>query len=349
MSIAPVAVNGRYRAHKVAGQQRYANELISRMGDAVHVIEPSKPLKGARGHGWEQFTLPGSVGTSLLWSPCQAGPAFLRNQVVTFHDLFALENPEWFSTGYAWWYRQIMPRLARNSKQLIAVSEYTKERMVALLSIPSEKIRVIHSGIGEQFRPQPPEAIALMHRRLQLPSRRYVLSVSSLEPRKNVGRILEAWALAAPLLPEDCWLVLAGGKGSAGVFAGEQLDGSAPRVHLTGYVDDELLPALYAGAEAFIYPSLAEGFGFPVLEAMACGTPSLTANNSSLPEVTGDAALHVDPMSVGEIVEGLVALINSSSLRDELKGKGLHQAARFSWDRATAETLDVLRTANAIQ
>jgi glycosyltransferase involved in cell wall biosynthesis len=342
----PITVNGRYRVHKVAGQQRYANELIRRMGDAVRVIEPAKPLRGARGHVWEQFTLPMSAGKDLLWSPCQAGPMFLRNQVVTFHDLFALENPEWFSVGYAWWYRQIIPPLARSAKRLIAVSAYTRRRLVSFLGIPEEKITVIHSGIGENFCSQPPHAIAAMAAKLGLPSLNYVLSVSSLEPRKNLPGILAAWSAAAPRIPGDCWLVLAGGKGSTEVFAKVELDRPAPRVHFTGYVDDALLPALYAGAKAFVYPSLAEGFGFPVLEAMSCGTPSLTANTSSLPEVAGDGALKVNPLSVAEIAEGIVAMVCSPSLRNELRGRGLRQSARFDWDRAAEKTLAVLRAAD---
>ena len=338
-----VAVNGRYRAHKVAGQQRYANELIQRLGRNVELLEPATPLKGLRGHAWEQTALPRASGKRLLWSPCQTGPAFHKRHVVTFHDVFALENPEWFSRQYVLVYRYLLPLLARNASRLISVSEFTKQRMMAVMGVPEEKIQVIHSGIGEQFRQCSAPEIATMRAQLKLPSARYLLSVSSLEPRKNVTGILEAWRRIQPQMPEDLWLVMSGANGSAAVFAGQPLNVDGLRVFFTGYVDDTVLPALYAGAQGFLYPSLAEGFGFPVLEAMACGAPTLSANTSSLPEVTGDASLLVDPADPDAIAKGIFDLMQDDNLRRELRQKGMRQAARFTWDRSAEQTLQVLQ------
>lgn len=340
---AVAAVNGRYRAHKVAGQQRYANELVQRLAGQVHLVEPEHPLKGMRGHVWEQSTLPRTIGNELLWSPCQAGPAFRKRHVVTFHDIFALENPEWFSRQYALVYKYLLPLLARNASRLISVSEFTKRRMMAVLGTPEEKIEVIHSGISDQFQPQSLVRVEQMRRELKLPFASYALSVSSLEPRKNVPRLLEAWRRIQSELPEDCWLVLSGANGSAAVFAGEKLDVSGLRVHFTGYVPDELLAPLYSGARAFLYPSLAEGFGFPVLEAMACGTPSLTSSLSSLPEVAGDAAAFVDPESVPSIAKGIRDILLDSELRAAVRERGLRQASRFTWNRTASQTLKVLQ------
>ncbi|HVT91975.1 MAG TPA: glycosyltransferase family 1 protein [Bryobacteraceae bacterium] len=338
----PVMVNGRFRVHKLTGMQRYANELVSRFEDRVEVIEPKAKLKGPRGHAWEQFALPWRTGWNLLWSPCNSGPRWYTRQVVTIHDMFPLDYPEWFHSGFVRGFRAVVPPLIRRARHIIAVSHYTKQRIVETTGIPEDRITVVHSGVGEQFRVQPAEAAAAARRAIGLPDGSYFLSVSSLEPRKNVRRILDAWERALPHLPPDTWLVLAGGAGSGTVFAGLDLRRPPERVLFPGYLDDKFLPGLYAGATGFVFPSLAEGFGFPPLEAMACGAPVLCANTSSLLEVAASAAVLVNPLDVAQIARGIVDIALDANLRYVYRLRGLAQAEKFSWDTAARQTWEVL-------
>lgn len=339
-----IAVNGRFRVHKATGMQRYANELLSRIGGELQVIEPKSKLKGPKGHAWEQVGLPWMARSSLLWSPCNTGPRWFRRQVVTIHDMFPLDYPEWFSRGFISGFRMIVPPLIRNARRVIAVSQYTKQRIVATTGVPEDKVAVVHSGVGNQFRPQRAEEIAEARRAIGLPSGSYLLSVSSLEPRKNVKRILEAWERVLPYMPADMWLVLAGGAGSSTVFAGLDLTRVPDRVLFPGYLEERHLPALYAGALAFVFPSLAEGFGFPPLEAMACGTPVLCSDNSSLTEVAGPAAVLVDPTNTDQIARNMRSLVTDSYLRQMLRERGFDQARKFSWDLSAQKTWSVLET-----
>lgn len=337
----PVLVNGRFRAHKITGVQRYANEIIGRLANRVEVIEPRTELKGPRAHAWEQFALPWRAKSRLLWSPCNTGPVWHGNQVVTIHDLFAIEYPEWFKADFVRAYRMIWPRLTRSARKIIAVSEYTKKCLMSGLGVSEEKIEVVYSGIGEQFISPGRQAVEAARNALGIPTANYILSLSSLEPRKNVRTILEAWKLALPHLPADCWLIMAGGS-SGMVFANLDLPKIPERVFFTGYVAEQYLPALYAGAGAFVFPSLAEGFGFPALEAMACETPVITSNNTSLLEVAGDAALLVDPLNADEIARSLTQLARDPDLRGALRERGLKQAKKFHWDETVAKTWAVL-------
>ena len=170
----------------------------------------------------------------------------------------------------------------------------------------------------------------------------YLLCVGSLEPRKNLGRLLAAWHKAQTAAPDEMVLVVAGGSANLRVFESAEFGTVPPRVHFTGYVSDEFLPSLYSGAVALLYPSLYEGFGLPPLEAMACGTPVVTSRNTSMPEVVGGAALLVDPFDIDSIAAAILQVVSSASLRDTLSAKGLVQAARFTWESAARQTLAVL-------
>ncbi len=341
-SLQPVLVNGRFRAQKITGVQRYADEMITRLGKKVEVIEPRAMLKGPRGHVWEQLALPWRAKSRLLWSPCNTGPVWHGNQVVTIHDLFAIDYPQWFNAEFVRAYRVIWPRLARSARRIIAVSGYTRQRLIDCLGVCEDKVVLVHSGIGEQFASPGLAAIEEARGALGIPTRNYLLSVSSLEPRKNVRTILEAWERALPHLPADCWLVMAGATGSHKVFGSLNLPKIPDRVFFPGYVAEKYLPALYAGARTFVFPSLAEGFGFPALEAMACGTPVITSNNTSLIEVAGPAALLVDPLNADEIAHNITRLTLDSDLSRNLRDRGLTQAKKFPWNDTVAKTWAVL-------
>ena len=339
-----VFVNGRFRVHSMTGLQRYAEELISRMDGDLRVLEPGSKLTGLAGQAWEQLSLPARVRRGLLWSPCNTGPIGLHRQVVTIHDLFPLDHPEWFTPNFVRAFRAIVPRLIRRVQRVIAVSEFTRQSILAAAPEAEAKTVVIHSGIGPQFAPCHGCHATRAAEELGLPSRKYMLSVSSLEPRKNLGRILKAWEIALPDLPRDLWLVLAGKQGNPAVFGSAGIVRAPERVHFTGYIADALLPGLYAGAQTFLFPSLAEGFGFPPLEAMACGTPVLTSDTSSLPEVCGSAAYLVDATNAGQIARGIRELAQDRDLRANLRLRGLSRARKFSWSTTANRTWGVLES-----
>lgn len=338
---AAVKVNGRFRVHRVTGMQRYAIEITRRLGARVEVIAPRGRAQGIRGHLWEQGVLGSRLRGSLLWSPCQTGPLGVGRQVVTIHDCAFVDQPHCFSRAFAAWYQWLVPRLARRVRRIITISRFSRDRIADHCRVPVEKIDTIYSGVDPRFRPHTPEEIDAVKRRLSLPER-YVLCVGSLEPRKNLRRLLEAWSLL-PHQQLGLSLVLAGAKGH--VFGDAGLPAPPPAVHLPGYLDDETLPAVYAGAEAFVFPSIYEGFGLPLLEAMASGTPVVCSNNTALPEVAGAAAVFVDAYDIESIAQGIRTLCEDESLRSRLRDAGLARAKDFTWERTTEATWQSLQAA----
>jgi len=337
-----VVVNTRTLHGKTTGVQRYLQELLSRMPQ-VERMSPTRWIDGPRGHAWEQFALPTTLGGRLLWSPSNTGPLFVGNQVVTIHDAVPLDHPEWLNPRFAAWYRFLIPRLARRAARVIAVSRFTKERLLACSKLDPDKVTVIYCGVGKQFSPRPACDVAHARAALSIPDGPYVLAVGSLEPRKNLGRLLAAWARLLPELPANVSLVVTGGKGKQTVFADvPELRCLPERVHLTDYAPDEVLPGLYTGASVFVYPSVYEGFGLPPLEAMACGTPVIVGNRASLPEVVGDAGVSVNPYDIDAIATAIAQVLVDPAIRAKLAPAALQRASRFSWDRAATQTWTVL-------
>ena len=281
----------------------------------------------------------------LLFSPANTGPLSVAKQVVTIHDLSVIDRPEGFNPSFRAFYRFLLPRLARRVRAVITVSAFTRERLIEWAKILPSRVYVIPNGVDRRFSPQQIDSIEKLRNALQIPSPYYILSLGSIEPRKNLPRLFAAWERIRREVPDEVWLVVAGGKGKSSVFKDVGIQRLPPRVHLTGRVADELLPTLYSGALAFVYPSLYEGFGLPPLEAMACGTPVLTSNVTSLPEVVGDAGLLVDPYNVEAIAHGIRRLVEDSALREELKRKGLERAKQFTWERTAELTWAVLEEA----
>ena len=272
--------------------------------------------------------------------------------VVTIHDMGYLHFPAahtplqrrylWLST---WW-------SARAASHVIAISGATRDDLVRYTGICPEKVTVIHHGLSARFHPiDDPAVLAATQARYGI-DRPYFLYVGTVQPRKNLERLIEAFARAVRLGDPDrlpasgpLQLVIAGKRG----WLTEAIErraaelGVAEWVIFTGYVPDADVPALLSGALAFTFPSLYEGFGMPVLEAMACGAPVLAANSSSLPEVAGDAAILADPTDTAAITAALLRLACEPALRAELRARGLARAAQFSWERCAEATLRVLR------
>ncbi|MCK6425984.1 MAG: glycosyltransferase family 4 protein [Burkholderiaceae bacterium] len=344
MSSPAVAVNARYLLHRVTGIQRYAREIVARLPASGHrLVEAPDWAKGAKGHLWEQLPLHARAGRALLWNPCQTGPVGRRRQVVTVHDMGTFDHPGSYAKGFAAWYRWCMASVAARAEHVIAVSTFTKERLLHHVPIDPERVTVVLEGADARFRRADPAQVEALRRRLGIgPAQRIVLSLGSLEPRKNLAALLQAWQAIGSGIAEDALLVLVGKRGDPAVFRGLGVEQVPARVLFTGYLPDEDLPAMYTAATAFVYPSLYEGFGLPVLEAMSCGTPVVTSNLSSLPEVAGDAALLVNPRSAEELQAALRRCLDDADWLQTAAAAGLRQAQRFSWDRAARETWDLL-------
>ena len=206
-----IQVNGRYLVQRVTGVQRYAREIVARLGERVAVIAPRGPAKGLRGHFWEQAILPCRMQRGLLWSPSATGPLAVRSQVVTIHDCAFVDRPEGFSRVFAAWYRYLVPRLARRARRILTVSEFSRQRICQVCRVPAEKVVVIPNGVQAAWTRVSDEAIEATRQRLGL-SQPYVLSAGSLEPRKNLSRLLQAWQRLGPT-KDGLVLVLAGAEG----------------------------------------------------------------------------------------------------------------------------------------
>ncbi len=266
--------------------------------------------------------------------------------VVTVHDLGHRAYPD-AHTLFQRLYLEWSTRHARRAAHLIADSATTRDDLVRLYGVAPEHITVAHLGVDENMRPAAAGAVAGLRRRLGLaPGERYLLHVGTLQPRKNIDRLIEAFALAAADRP-DTILLLAGRRGWGGgdpMVKARGL-GVADRVRPAGYVPPSDLPSLYSGAVATVVPSLYEGFGLTALEAMACGTPVASSDAASLPEVVGEAALCFDPLDVDAIALALQRLLDEAGTRHRLAAAGLSRAGAFSWERCACRVQAVLERA----
>ena len=262
-------------------------------------------------------------------------PLLRRTRIVTtIHDLGFLAFPE-AHTRFQNFYLRLTTRWAAiAAHRIIAISQATADDFVRYTGVDPRRVVVIHHGVAPEFNPDHASAS---------PYPRYMLYVGTLQPRKNIMRIIEAFAQAS--LHPDTHLLIGGRTGWLSQPLQRRIDalGVADRVHLLGFVPDAQLYGLMAGARAFVFPSLYEGFGMPVLEAMASGTPVITSTTSALPEVAGDAALLVDPTDVTAIAAAMHQLDTDDALHDELRQRGLVHAATFTWARCAETTQAVLR------
>ena len=252
------------------------------------------------------------------------------NAIATFHDLFVMTG-EYSTPEFRVRFADQARRAAEHAVRIIAVSQFTADEITRVLGVPASRIRVIHHGVRVPARPPAPDS----------ERRNMILHVGALQTRKNLARLVEAFEQT----PSDWQLTLAGsqGFGSEAVLARINASPRRDDIELRGYVPEWELEQLYAQARVFAFPSLDEGFGMPVLDAMATGVPVLTSNGSALREVAGDAAVLVDPHQPASIAEGLLSLIESEERREYYRGKGLNRASEFSWDTAVKQTWELYR------
>jgi glycosyltransferase involved in cell wall biosynthesis len=368
----PIYVDISSAVHAKAGLSRYASSLTRALrpvlGDDLALFQNSLGRRGVppdladlpvvgvplgykpwRGAVWlsQALRLPLDrlLPQAILFHATEHLLPYLRQAptVLTVHDLIFERLPEHHKAMNRIYLRGAMPLFCRRATAIIAVSESTRRDLIALYGLIADKIAVIPEAAAPHFRPQSTKQIAHVRARFALPPR-YLLTVGTIEPRKNLSRLVDA---CGPLFQDgdaDA-LVIVGGRGwlTETFFAHLERSPWRERVILPGYVPDEDLPAVYAGAALCVQPSLYEGFGLPVLEAMACGAPVCAADTTSLPEVGGDAACYFAPTDVAAMTEAMRAVLGDAALAAELRRRGFERAVRFSWERTAAETAALYR------
>ena len=312
-----IALNARAATRpELGGVERWARELAARL--EAEVLRPPPALTHRAGHLWEQAVLPVRARRAeTLLNPANLAPLAFPRNVVVIHDAAALREPAWYSRSYVTWQRFVLPRIARRALRVITVSQFSARELSDLLGVDPV---VVPGGVDHaRFVPGSPRE-----------DRPYVLTVAGATARKNLSALGEtARRLAARGIE-----LLAAGPARPQFRAESELP-----VRGLGEVPDAELPALYAGALAFVLPSLYEGFGLPCLEAMACGVPVVASDRGALPETCGDAALLVDPTDQAAIADAVEAAIGDAGLRE----RGLRRAAEFDWDRTVTEITRYLR------
>lgn len=349
-----IAVNARFLTQAVTGTQRYAYEVVRRI-PGLTLYTPMRPrsdysdLGGndvqvlpstLRSHVWEQCRLPGALSRrSVLWSPAGLGPLLHSGNVLTVTDISLIDHPEWYRPAYAAWYRLMLPLACRRARRVIAISEFTKHTICSQLGVAPEKVFVTPLGIDSKFQKLDGLQVGDILSGMNIPQR-FVLAVGAISPRKNFRRLMDAWSIVRPEFP-DVKLVVVGMtqiSSSSTHSLGPSDDGV---IHLER-ISDRQLVALYSAAQVYVYPSLYEGFGLPILEAMACGAPVITSNCTAMPEVAGDAALLVNPLRTEELADGLRLLLKDADMRERLGQRGIARARGFSWAKTAELTQQLL-------
>lgn len=343
-------VNGRFLTQRTTGVQRYAREILFELarlagddGKTVELLAPpgtppafaaiaQKNAGFGAGYAWEQLALPLLAAAPLL-NLCNLGPVALRRQIVCLHDANVFTMPEAYSKGFRAAYGVLLPMLARRAARVTSVSHFSAASLARFLPVEAKDIVVLPNGHEHVFRWKPENSSW----RDKLANRRpFILLIGSRAPHKNVGLIFR---MAEALDGLGLDVIVAGGGDS--IFGAEQR-AQARNVAFVGYVSDDDLAALMEKALALAFPSRTEGFGLPIVEAMALSCPVVSSNSASMPEVCGEAALMADCDDPGAWLAHFKALRDSSGLREDLIVAGRERVKRFSWARSAAGYLELL-------
>jgi glycosyltransferase involved in cell wall biosynthesis len=297
-------------------------------------------------HRLERWSLSAEIARlrlDVLHSPDAIPPAFgAQRRITTIHDLHYLYYPQFMTADSRRYYNDQIAWAVKTADHILVSSHSTQHDLMELLHVPADKMTVHVLGVNEIFHPQPPDIVQVCRVKYHLP-KSYILFVGTFEPRKNLPGLFEAYHLLRQDIPDLPPLVLAGRRGWLydDIFAkAEELKLHDCLIWLENLPTDDL-PALYTGADMLVLPSHYEGFGLPALEAMACGTVPVASNRSSLPEVVGDGGLLIEPDDPAAIAEAIRRILFDPALRDQLRQKGLAQAARFTWEQTARSALAV--------
>lgn len=284
------------------------------------------------------------AGVEVFWGPNYRG-VFSKGfeTVITIHDMAHIHYPAYIEKHSHYFLTNYLIEHSRRSTMILCPSNATKSDIVDYLGIPEEKVRVIYWGVDSHFRPVEDEVVVNRVRNRYRLIGDFILFVGTIQPRKNIEGLIEAFRILNEKKDFSHKLIITGCKGweYSEVFKRIEACGLKEKVRWLGYVDYEDLPGLYSMADALVLPSYYEGFGFPILEAMACGTPVITSNVSSMPEVAGDAAIFIDPKSPEMIADSIYRVIDDLGIRSTLREKGFMRAKEFTWEKCAAETMAV--------
>lgn len=342
-------VNGRFLSQKMTGVHRYAYEMcraLQRLGADFVIVAPKNVLPQYDldgftvehcgrlfSHIWEQIELPLYIrqrhNGKILLSLTGLGSILYSKTICTVHDLSYLVNPSWFSRSYYMFYKLMTPLAVRRALKVITVSDFSKRELIDKLGVSADKITVVYNAVT---------AFPKTADRSPVDGQKYILSVSSLDPRKNLSRLIEAFSV----LDNNRYKLYIVGAGNR-VFADTRFEGMPnENIIFTGYVADEMLCHYYLGATIFVSPSLYEGFGLPNLEAMTNACPVVTSDIAPYREVCGDAAEYFDPESVEDMVSKISSILADPSKRDAMVAKGIERAQMFSWESSAEKLLQII-------
>ena len=295
----------------------------------------------------EQFLFPFKVSKcDIFWSPHFNTPIFpirAKRRVATIHDINHIANPQYFSLSKRFWAKILYKNTVKKSEKIITVSEFSKSEIIKYFKVSPKKISVIRSGVNQMFLEHENDVQSI-----PLPIR-YILFVGNIKPHKNLITLLKAYFHLKDNIKSEYKVVILGKKdgfitGDEEVFDFIENNHLTNRIHFTGEIEDMLVPYIYRNASLFVFPSLYEGFGLPILEALASGVPTLSSKKTSLPEVGGDAVIYFDPINYKELRDMIHELLNDESLRRKLIDKGYEQIKCFSWKKAADEHYTILNS-----
>lgn len=344
-----IVVNARFLTQNISGVQRFAYEVSCQLKELYHddvqFVAPSniqqtiyteslkpKVIGKYTGYFWEQYELPGymrEIGSPLLINLCNLAPVAYRNKISTIHDITFVKYPKDYPIRMRWMYKLLVPLIIKTSLKIITVSNFSRDEISDYYRIPQDQISIVYNAVNSSFYPK---------RNEQLLSERYILAFASTGENKNFRMILQSF-LKVSEQNEGIKLYIIGECQRESEYAVYK---RYDNIAFKGRISDEELISLYSNAIAFVYPSLYEGFGIPVIEAQACGCPVIASNVSTFPEILGTSAICIEPHQKESLVSAILSLCNDNELRAELIKLGFDNVRRFSWQKSGEELIRII-------
>lgn len=344
-----IYINCRFLTQPITGVQRYAIELslrLKQMDTSIMFVCPhnvlhedifkkldAKIIGKKTGHLWEQIDLPlflKKSGNPILVNLCNTAPVFYKNKICVLHDIIYKLFPQSCSILFRSWYSILIPRVVRTSRKLVSVSKFSRKEISNHFQYPENEIEIVYNAVSKNFHPTEKKKKV----------KPYLLAVSSVTYHKNYNRMIKAFIELYNSKSIDISLFVIGGTNNS--FAKQSYETDNIPVYFQGRVSDNELIELYQNAEAFVFPSLYEGFGIPPLEAQACGCPVISSNTSAMPEILENSAIYFDPKNTNDIQNAMSSIIYDTQLKNTLIERGHENASRFSWDKSAQKLYQII-------